>query len=141
MMQLVALDSTLALVIAARERALIRFLEFFASVVRNPHTRRAYSRAAGDPLDWWAGAVVASITAVQPLHVGTWIERQTQTHSAPAVKQHLAAIRHLFDWLVTGRIVPHNAARRCVDQATPRKRAKRPCSMRARRGSCSTAST
>jgi hypothetical protein len=33
---------------------------------------------------------------VQPLHVAGWIERQTQTLSAPTVKQRLAAIRHLF---------------------------------------------
>jgi site-specific recombinase XerC len=53
---------------------------------------------------------VTSITAVQPLHVATWIELQTATLSAPTVKQRLAAIRHLFDWLVTGQIVPHNPA-------------------------------
>ena len=53
---------------------------------------------------------MASITAVQPLHVAAWIELQTQTLSAPTVKQRLAAIRHLFDWLVTGQIVPHNPA-------------------------------
>jgi site-specific recombinase XerD len=53
---------------------------------------------------------VTSITTVQPLHVAVWIERQTQTSAAPTVKQRLAAIRHLFDWLVTGQIVPHNPA-------------------------------
>jgi site-specific recombinase XerD len=98
------------LVTSAGERAGIRFLEFFASAIRNPHTRRAYARAAGDFLAWCAGAGVTSITAVQPLHVAGWIELQTQTHSAPTVKQRLAAIRHLFDWLVTGQIVPHNPA-------------------------------
>ena len=46
----------------------------------------------------------------EPLHVAAWIELQTQTLSAPTVKQHLAAIRHLFDWLVTGQVVPHNPA-------------------------------
>jgi site-specific recombinase XerD len=99
-----------ALVAAAGERAGVRFLEFFASAIRNPHTRRAYARAAGDFLAWCAGAGVTSITAVQPLHVAAWIELQTQTLSAPTVKQRLAAIRHLFDWLVTGQIVPHNPA-------------------------------
>jgi site-specific recombinase XerC len=88
----------------------IRFLEFFASAIRNPHTRRAYAHAASEFLAWCAGAGVPSITAVQPLHVATWIERQTQMLSAPTVKQHLAAIRHLFDWLVTGQVVPHNPA-------------------------------
>jgi site-specific recombinase XerC len=102
--------ATPALVVAAGERAGIRFLEFFASAIRNPHTRRAYARAAGDFLTWCAGVGVPSITAVQPLHVATWIELQTQTLSAPTGKQRLAAIRHLFDWLVTGQIVPHNPA-------------------------------
>ncbi|MGF6988757.1 site-specific recombinase XerD [Paraburkholderia atlantica] len=99
-----------ALVAAAGERASVRFLEFFASAIRNPHTRRAYVRAAADFLAWCAGAGVPSITAVQPLHVAGWIELQTQALSAPTVKQRLAAIRHLFDWLVTGQIVPHNPA-------------------------------
>jgi hypothetical protein len=35
-----------ALVTAAGERAGMRFLEFFAANIRNPHTRRAYARAA-----------------------------------------------------------------------------------------------
>ena len=30
--------------------------------------------------------------------------------SAPSVKQQLAAVRMLFDWLVTGQVVPHNPA-------------------------------
>ena len=33
-------------VAAAGERADMRFLEFFAGNIRNPHTRRAYARAA-----------------------------------------------------------------------------------------------
>lgn len=37
-----------ALVTSAGDSAGIRFLEFFASAIRNPHTRRAYARAAGD---------------------------------------------------------------------------------------------
>ena len=36
------------LVVAAGDRASTRFLEFFASTLRNPHTRRAYARAVGD---------------------------------------------------------------------------------------------
>ncbi|KLU28103.1 integrase [Caballeronia mineralivorans PML1(12)] len=99
-----------ALVIDAGERASGRFLEFFASTIRNPNTRRAYAHAVGEFLTWCAQAGVVSITAVQPLHVAAWIELQTQTLSAPTVKQHLAAIRHLFDWLVTGQVVPHNPA-------------------------------
>jgi site-specific recombinase XerD len=63
-----------------------------------------------DFLAWCQDHGVPSITAVQPLHVAVWIEGQTQTHAAPTVKQHLAALRHLFDWLVTGQIIPVNPA-------------------------------
>jgi site-specific recombinase XerD len=98
------------LIAAAGDRASTRFLEFFAGTIRNPHTRRAYSRAVAEFLLWCADNNVPSITAVQPLHVATWIELQTRRVSAPSVKQRLAAIRHLFDWLVTGQIVPVNPA-------------------------------
>jgi site-specific recombinase XerC len=47
---------------------------------------------------------------VTPLLVAAYFEQLTKTHSAPTTKQHLAAIRHLFDWLVTGHIVPINPA-------------------------------
>jgi site-specific recombinase XerD len=99
-----------ALVAAAGERAGMRFLEFFAANIRNPHTRRAYARTADEFLAWCASAGVPSIAAVQPVHVATWIEAGTRELAAPSVKQRLAAIRHLFDWLVTGQVVPVNPA-------------------------------
>jgi site-specific recombinase XerC len=79
-------------------------LNFFAANIRNPHTRRAYYRAAEEFLAWCASAGVASIAAVQPVHVAAWIEASTRELAAPSVKQRLAAIRHLFDWLVTGQV-------------------------------------
>jgi site-specific recombinase XerD len=99
-----------ALITAAGERAGMRFLEFFAANIRNPHTRRAYTRAADEFLGWCASAGVPSIGAVQAVHVATWIEAGTRELAAPSVKQRLAAIRHLFDWLVTGQVVPVNPA-------------------------------
>jgi site-specific recombinase XerC len=98
------------LVAAAGERARIRFLEFFAANIRNPHTRRAYARSAEEFLAWCESAGVSSIAAVQPVHVATWIEAGMRELAVPSVKQRLAAIRHLFDWLVTGQVVPVNPA-------------------------------
>jgi len=98
------------LVAAAGEQASLRFVEFFAATLRNPHTRRAYGRAVADFLAWCEAHGVPSITAVQPLHVATWIELQTRGRAAPSVKQQLAAIRHLFDWLVMGQVIPANPA-------------------------------
>jgi integrase len=53
---------------------------------------------------------VGSITAVQPIHVAAWIEQQTRDRAAPTVKLRLAALRHLFDWLVTGQVIQTNPA-------------------------------
>ena len=68
--------------------------------------------------------------------------RRRASHAAPTVKQRLAAIRHLFDWLVTGQVVPLNPAASVrgpqhIVEGTARRR----CSSRPRRGLCSTAST
>jgi site-specific recombinase XerD len=98
------------LVAVSGDRAGVRFLEFFAANIRNPHTRRAYARAVGEFLAWCESVGVTSLAQVQPLHVGSWIEMQVRRVSAPTVKQQLAAIRHLFDWLVTGQVVPVNPA-------------------------------
>src|SRR5271156_4427631 len=112
MTQLVTITSpTLpALVVVAGERASMRFLEFFAANIRNPHTRRAYYRAAEEFLAWCANVGVPSIADVQPLHVSAWIEAATRELAAPSVKQRLAALRHLFDWLVNGQVVTINPA-------------------------------
>ena len=99
-----------ALVATAGQRGTARFLEFFAANIRNPHTRRAYSRAVADFLAWCEDAGVASLASVQPLHVAAWVELQSRTHAAPTAKLRLAAIRHLFDWLVIGQVVPVNPA-------------------------------
>lgn len=87
-----------------------RYLEFFAGTIRNAHTRRAYSRAVSGFMVWCDERCVRSITDVEPLHVATWIELQTRERAAPSVKQQLAAIRHLLDWLVTGQVIPTNPA-------------------------------
>jgi site-specific recombinase XerD len=99
-----------ALVEAAGEEARFRFAEFFAANIRNPHTRRAYARAVGKFLDWCLDQGVADIRQVRTLHVAAWIEIKSRDGSAPAVKQGLAAIRQLFDWLVVGQVVGANPA-------------------------------
>ena len=98
------------LVTRSGERAQRRFLEFFAAQIRNPHTRRAYARAAMEFLACCQSVGVASLNQVRPLHVATWIENECRTKSAPSVKQRLAALRHLFDWLVTYHIMEVNPA-------------------------------
>lgn len=103
---------------------------------RVPHTRRAYSQAVSAFLTWCAAAGVLSIAAVQPLHVAAWIELQTREHSVPTVKQRLAALRHLFDWLVIGQVVPVNPAAWVRGPSHTVKTGKHPFSMPARRVPC-----
>ena len=115
-----------AIVAAGGEGAQLRFLEFFAASIRNPHTRRAYARAVGDFLGWCEGRGVASLAAVQPLHVAAWVEGLTREHSAPTAKLRLAAVRRLFDWLVVGQVVPVNPAASVRGPAHSVKRGKTP---------------
>jgi site-specific recombinase XerC len=98
------------LVAAAGDHAELRFLEFFTANIRNRNTRRAYAQAVREFLAWCENVGVFSITAVQPIHVGGYIEELTRERSAPTAKQRLAAIRHLFDWLVVGQVMPVNPA-------------------------------
>src|SRR3546814_4922366 len=69
-----------ALIASADDATRLRFLEFFAVTIRNPHTRRAYMRAAGDFLAWVEVRGVASLAQVQPLHVAAWLEEIGRAH-------------------------------------------------------------
>jgi integrase/recombinase XerD len=99
-----------ALIINAGKPAAHRFLEFFTVNIRNPNTRAAYGRAAGAFLHWCEKQGVTSLAGVQPVLVAAYVEQLGKTMSAPSVKQHLACIRMLFDWLVIGQVVPSNPA-------------------------------
>jgi site-specific recombinase XerD len=115
-----------ALVGREGERAARRFLEFFTVHIRNANTRAAYGHAAGLFLDWCEAREITELRAIQPMHVAGYIEQLQKERSAPTVKQHLACLRMLFDWLLTGQVVPSNPAhsvrgpRHSVDKgATP----------------------
>lgn len=108
----IAPESTLALpAIINREgrKASKRFLEFFTANIRNPNTRLSYMRAIS-PFLAWCEERGASLHQIEPMIVAAYIERLTEERAPQTVKQHLAAIRMLFDWLVTGQIVPFNPA-------------------------------
>ncbi len=87
--------------------AVERFLEFFAAAIANGRTRAAYARAAGQFLAW-CGARGLELRAIAPLHVAAYI--RTHPGAVPTVKQHLAAIRGLCDWLVVHQVLPANPA-------------------------------
>ena len=99
-----------SLVANTGERASWRFLEFFAVHIRNRNTRTAYSRAASAFLCWCEERGIRRIEDIQPVHVAGYIEELGRVRKAPTVKQHLACIRMLFDWLVTGQVISSNPA-------------------------------
>ena len=86
-----------------------RFWEFFGAKLRTVNTRRAYVTAAYRFADWCAGRGLA-LAGVRPLHVASYIEGLTRTYSPATVKQNLAALRMLFDWLVVGQVIRTNPA-------------------------------
>ena len=86
-----------------------RFWEFFTAHIRNPNTRKAYFVAVSQ-FSMWCESKNLALEHVQPIHVAAYIEQLGKAVSKPTVKQHLAAIRMLFDWLVTGQVVPTNPA-------------------------------
>jgi integrase len=53
---------------------------------------------------------VRNLADIAPINVAAWIETLGQLLAAPSVKQRLAAIRHLFDWLVTGQVIATDPA-------------------------------
>jgi site-specific recombinase XerD len=91
------------------DQAAWRYVEFFTANIRNPNTRRAYARACSRFFSWCEQRSLDPVN-IRPFHVAAWIEQLQQTVTAPSVKQQLAAVRMLCDWLVTGQVLPVNPA-------------------------------
>ena len=86
------------------------WLEFFAAQIRNPNTRAAYARAAYRLFDWLAEHGVTDVREIRSVHIAAWLESRMREASRPTVKQELAAIRRLFDWLTVRQVVPGSPA-------------------------------
>ena len=106
----------------AGEKAGRRFIEFFTANIRNRNTRLAYARAVG-PFFEWCEQRGRELHQIDPVMVAAYIEKLSVSPSRnhtqktrdvflkkPTVKQNLAAIRRLFDYLVTGGVIPFNPA-------------------------------
>jgi site-specific recombinase XerD len=91
-------------------KAAKRVLEFFTAQVNNDHTRKAYLNATRRFAAWCDEKGIGQLADVQAFHVAAFIKELQGEFSAPTVKQHLAALRMLFDWLVTGHVLDVNPA-------------------------------
>lgn len=104
-----AMDAIPQLFAASGKKGSWRFIEFFTAHIRNPNTRASYARAVRRFSDW-CELRKFQLHELNPVIIAGYIEELMQTHAAPTTKQHLAAIRMLFDYLVTGQVLPMNPA-------------------------------
>jgi len=105
-----AANLTPANLYAPTPKAAKRVLEFFTAEVNNDHTSKAYLNAAKRFAAWCELRGISELADVQAFHVAAFRKDLQAEFSPPTVKQHLAALRMLFDWLVTGQILEVNPA-------------------------------
>jgi integrase/recombinase XerD len=96
-------------ILSRGERAGRRFIEFFTANIRNRNTRLAYAHAVKQFFDWSEERGLG-LDDIEPMTVAAYVEQLGAEMAKPSVKQHLAGIRQLFDYLVTGGILPSNPA-------------------------------
>ena len=98
-----------AFIAAGGERAGYAFIDFFTAQIRNRNTRAAYAVAVRS-FCAWCDAKGLTLETLRTHHVAAYVEFLGRSYSPPSVKQHLAAIRMLFDWLVVRQVVEINPA-------------------------------
>src|SRR3954454_24641509 len=98
-----------ALIADAGDGAARRFFEFFTANIENDNTRAAYAQAVAQCLRWAEGRGL-TLRTIEPIAVAAYVKELKTRLADPSVKQHLAAVRMLFDWLVTGQVMPSNPA-------------------------------
>ena len=102
--------TSLPSIFTARPETRKRLRDFFSSHIRNRNTRRAYMEAVRQFSAFCAQHGIGDLAQVEPIHVAAFVEDQIREHSKPTVKQRLAALRMLFDWMVVGQVLPVNPA-------------------------------
>ena len=102
-----SVDGLPPIVQRAGPRAAERVVEFFAAQIRNVNTREAYAKAVMQFFTWCDDRGL-ELDEISPVAVAAYVEELQGVYRAPTIKQHLAAIRRLFDWLVVGQVVPWN---------------------------------
>jgi len=70
----------------------------------------AYYRAVCSFFAWLEQHGIGELADIEPFHVAAYINALQATAAKPTAKQHLAAIRMLFDWLIVGQVLAINPA-------------------------------
>ena len=95
------------IIVRAGPRAARRVIEFFTAEIPNKNTRAAYATAVRS-FTAWCEERGLHLETITPVAVAAYIEQYPA--AIPTRKQHLAAVRHLFDYLVTGHVLQVNPA-------------------------------
>ena len=94
---------------SARAKTAETFLELLGARVRNPNTRSAY-RVAWRAFLAFCSVRQLELESVKAYHVGSWLDQHSGSRSTQ--RQHLAAVRLLFDSLMMRGVVEYNPAAR-----------------------------
>jgi integrase/recombinase XerD len=94
---------------STRAKTAETFLELLGARVRNPNTRSAYQVAWRSFLAF-CSARQLELKSVKAYHVGAWLDQHPGSRSTQ--RQHLAAVRLLFDSLMMRGVVEYNPAAR-----------------------------
>jgi site-specific recombinase XerD len=97
---------------------------------------KSYLNATKRFANWCEAHGLRELVDVEPVHIAAFVRDLQGRFSPPTVKQHLAALRMLFDWLVTGHVIETNPAR-AVRGPKYVVAARRRCSRATRRARCS----
>ena len=88
-----------------------RIEHFLRAAIDNDNTRRAYGRALGSFFAFLEDGGRERVQDIGPLDVRDYLEAaKANGLSTATLKQHMAAVRMLFDHLVTGGVIEHNPA-------------------------------
>jgi site-specific recombinase XerD len=109
------------IIASAGARASRRFLNFFAASIDNDNTAMAYYRAVCSFFAWLEQHGIRELVDIEPFHVAAYLKAlkvserskgpvKERNAADPTKKQHLAAIRMLFDWLIVGQVLAINPA-------------------------------
>ena len=100
-----------AIIHRAGSNAVFAAQEFFAGMIRNPHTRRAYRKAVTEFLKWAEKHGGGDLGQIAPWHVGQYFADMAADTSIATRNMRLSALRHFFDNLVNRHAIAINPAR------------------------------
>jgi integrase/recombinase XerD len=101
-------DELPTIITRAGPNAVFAAQEFFYGKIRNEHTRRAYQHAVKLFLNWIGKHGGGELGQIAPWQVGKYFEEMKDTTGIATRNQHLSALRHFFDGMVTRHAIALN---------------------------------